>query len=208
MLQGMGMDPGGGRVVRLCEVTAPAVVLGSTQADAEVDDTAAHEAGLEVVRRRSGGGAVLVEPGTVAWVDVVLPAGDPLWQADVGRAFWWLGEVWADALAAVGVGRGRVHRGGLVASRWSRLVCFAGLGPGEVTVDGGKVVGMAQRRTRRGVLFQCAVPLRWEPASLLAVLALDPAERAAAAAELARGVRPVTGVAAVELGAAFVTHLP
>ncbi|MDP9070867.1 MAG: hypothetical protein M3N68_06210 [Actinomycetota bacterium] len=204
----MGTDPRAGRVVRLCDVTAPAVVLGSTQADADVDAAAVRRAGLEVVRRRSGGGAVLVEPGWVAWVDVVLPAGDPLWEPDVGRAFWWLGEVWVDALAAVGVGGARVHRGGLVASPWSKLVCFAGLGPGEVTVDGCKVVGMAQRRTRQGVLFQCVVPLRWEPERLLAVLALEPGERAAAAAELAHDVRPVTGVAPAELGVAFVEHLP
>jgi lipoate-protein ligase A len=208
VLHGTVTEAGSGRAVRVCEVTGPALVLGSTQADEDVDAAAAARAGLEVVRRRSGGGAVLVEPGHLVWVDVVLPAGDPLWEVDVGRAFWWLGRAWAGALAAVGVTGAVVHRGGVVASPWSRLVCFAGLGPGEVTLAGRKVVGMAQRRTRHAALFQCAVPLHWDPARLLAVLALDPAERAAAAAHLGDAVHPLRGVPPADLVGALVDHLP
>ena len=69
---------------------------------------------------------------------------------------------------------------------WSDRVCFAGLGPGEVTVEGRKVVGLSQRRTREAVLFQCCAALRWEPERLLDLLALEDAERARGAAELAR----------------------
>lgn len=193
------------RSVTWCAVTRPAVVLGSTQGDGVVVPGAA---GLEVARRRSGGGAVLVEPGRLAWADVVVPAGDPLWRADVGRATWWLGEAWAAALSALGVAGGVVHRGGLVPSSWSPWVCFAGLGPGEVTVDGAKVVGISQRRNRTGVLFQCAVPLAWDPAPLLAALALAPAEREEAAAALAGAVRPIGGRPVGEVEAALVASLP
>ncbi len=160
------------------------MVLGSTQPLDEVDHPAASSAGFDVVRRQSGGGAVLVEPGTVAWVDVVVPRGDPLWDDDVGRAFWWLGETWRLALADLSLTGAEVNRGGIVSSPWSSKVCFAGLGPGEVTVEGRKVVGMAQRRTRHGALFQCAVPLAWEPHRLLDVLALSGEERGEAAAAL------------------------
>ena len=41
-----------------------------------VDLEACAGAGVEVVRRRSGGGAVLVEPGSVVWVDVLVAATD------------------------------------------------------------------------------------------------------------------------------------
>jgi lipoate-protein ligase A len=150
--------------VRVLTVSAPALVLGSTQPAVEAD-------GVEVVRRRSGGGAVLLRPAETVWVDVVVGRDDPLWSDDVGRAFWWLGEVWAAALG----GELRVHRGPLVRTRWSSAVCFAGLGPGEV-VDGAgrKVVGMASRRTRDGALFQCAVPLRWDAAAYVGLLHLPP----------------------------------
>lgn len=169
-----GRDVGAstGRAVWVHEVTEPALVLGSTQDPAVVDPTAVAAAGIEVVRRRSGGGAVLVEPEGVVWVDVVIPPTDPLWDDDVGRAAHWVGRSWASALTAAGVVGAKVHTGPLVTTDWSDLVCFAGLGPGEVTVDGAKVVGVSQRRTRQGARFQTAVLLRWRPADLVALLAV------------------------------------
>ena len=192
------------RALTWCEATAPAVVLGSTQPDTVV----AAGSAIEVARRRSGGGAVLVEPGRLVWADVVVPAGDRLWDADVGRAAWWLGEAWAAALSSLGVRGAVVHRGGLVRSTWSSLVCFAGLGPGEVTAAGRKVVGIAQRRTREGALFQCAVPLAWEPTHLLGALHLTPSEREEAAAALAGAVLALDGRAPADVEASLVAALP
>ena len=125
--------------------------------------------GVEVVRRRSGGGAVLVEPIGTLWVDVVLPRGDALWDDDVGRAAHWLGDAWA---AAIG-DRAVVHRGAMVRAPLSDAVCFAGLGPGEVTVDGRKVVGISQRRTREAARFQCVAYERWDAGPLEAALGLE-----------------------------------
>jgi lipoate-protein ligase A len=190
------------RAVHVLDVDRPALVLGSTQRGDVVDRDACGAAGVEVVRRRSGGGAVLLAPREVVWVDVEVPRGDDLWDDDVGRAVWWLGERWA---AAVG---GDVHRGGLERGRWGDLVCFAGLGPGEVTTAAGaKVVGISQRRTRAGARFQCAVPLRWDPAALASLLALDGAERYALSADLAAAVAPVAS-APDEVVDAFLDRLP
>jgi lipoate---protein ligase len=145
------------------DVTAPALVLGSTQRDEVVDRTAAAAAGVAVARRRSGGGAVLLVPTESLWVDVWLPADDPLWVADVGRSFRWIGSAWAAALHDVGLSGAVTH--GVVSCRTpvGRLVCFAGLGNGEVTVDGRKAVGLAQRRTRGYARFQCVVHRAWRP---------------------------------------------
>lgn len=155
------------RAVWLVDVDGPTLVLGSTQADV------ASVPGISVVRRRSGGGAVLVGRDSVVWAEVLLPAGDRLWSADVGRAFWWLGDVWARALGSLGLDA-RVHRGALVSGPWSRAACFAGLGPGEVTVAGKKVVGISQRRTRDAARFQCAALLRWDAEGTAAALGLPP----------------------------------
>lgn len=174
------------------DVDHPALVLGSAQPDAVVDRDAAARAGVEVVRRRSGGGAVLLESGASLWIDVLLPHADPRWSDDVGRATYWLGEAWAAALATVGLA-GEVHRGGLERAPWGSLVCFAAVGPGEVTVSGRKVVGVSQRRTRAGARFQCVVLARWDPDPLLWLLRLPDEERLAARVALAERA---TGVGA------------
>jgi lipoate-protein ligase A len=196
------------RVVRLLHPTGRAVVLGSAQPESDVNLEAARAAGTEVVRRRSGGGAVLVGPGLVTWVDVVVPAEDRLWEADVGHAFWWLGSAWVAGLADVGVPGAEMWGGGLVRSRWSGRVCYAGVGPGEVLLGGRKVVGMSQRRTRRGALFQCAVPVSWDPVDLLDLLAVTAAERSAGITELAGAAVGIGPAAAARLAAALLDRLP
>ena len=57
------------------DVAGPALVLGSSQPDSTIDLDACSRAGIEVVRRRSGGGAVLLVPGEVVWLDVIVPRG-------------------------------------------------------------------------------------------------------------------------------------
>ncbi len=136
---------------------------------------------------------MLLEPGRVLWVDVVVPTGDALWDADVAKAFHWLGHAWVDALAAFGLD-GIAHTGPLVRTPLSRQVCFAGLGPGEVTVDGRKVIGISQRRTRDHALFQCAALAAWEPTLLADLLGLDDDARADLAAAAAPIPRPASDV--------------
>jgi lipoate-protein ligase A len=164
------------RTVWVLEVDASALVLGSTQPVESVDVDALAASGVELTRRLSGGGAVLLEPGGSVWVDVFISRDDPRWHDDVGRSFVWLGEAWADALASLGVAGLDVHRGGLVRGRYGRQVCFAGIGPGEVTVQGVKVVGLSQRRTRTGARFQCIVHRAWFPGVLAAIAGVDPDE--------------------------------
>ena len=196
----------------MLHATGDALVLGSTQAESVVDMAACEAAGVAVVRRRSGGGVVLVGPGESAWVDVVVPMGDPLWVDDVSSSAWWLGAVWVEALADVGVTGAVVHQGALCVNRWGRLVCFAGLGGGEVTLgEGGpKVVGVAQRRGRWGARFQCSVPLRWDAERLVGLLAWpSPDERADALEALADPalVAPVDPASAGPLVDAFLARL-
>lgn len=192
------------RTVWVAAPTSSALVLGSTQPR----ETVAPEAGIDVVRRRSGGGAVLVEPRSQLWIDVVLPGDDRLRHDDVGRSFGWLGTVWRKTLLEFEVAT-TVHEGRLVSSRWSKLICFAGLGPGELLdADGRKVVGISQRRTRGWSRFQCSVPLvAWDPQRLVDLLALAPTERAGAVTDLAGRVGHVS-VDHDRLLEVFLHHLP
>jgi len=160
--------------VNLCRPTAPALVIGSTQPESSIDAARAADLGLAVVRRRSGGGAVLVRPGGVLWVTIELPAGDALWQEDLGRSFAWLGQAWVRALTAAGAEDPVAHSGPPVRTEWSSTLCFAGLGAGEVKVAGRKAVGLAQRRNRAGATFHCAVLLEWDPAEMASLAAEAP----------------------------------
>ncbi len=169
------------------------LVLGSAQPMSVVDLAAAERAGVEVVRRSSGGGAVLLTPDDVVWADLVITPGDPRWSDDIVVAAQWVGEAWRRALVDLGVREPSLslHAGRSVRTRWSDLVCFAGLGPGELTCGGRKILGISQRRSRAGARFQMALLRRWAPTTILDLLALDPSDRSdaeSALADVATGV--------------------
>ena len=79
------LDPFGASVDRVtpvqglevwrCEPDSAAVVLGSRQAEGVVDHAACRRAGIGVAKRRSGGGAVLVVPDDIVWIDVIASRG-------------------------------------------------------------------------------------------------------------------------------------
>jgi lipoate---protein ligase len=161
--------------LRWYRATDTAVVLGRGQ---RADLLA--EGDLPVVMRSSGGGAVLMDAGLLS-LDVLLPAGHPLLDGDLGAVFGRVGHAWAGALADLGVADLAVHdgpaqarRGGNARERLLASVCYATLGRGEVTAGGRKLVGLAQRRRRPGALVQCGLLRRWDPRALLRRLGADP----------------------------------
>ncbi|MEY3805821.1 MAG: hypothetical protein RIR69_633 [Actinomycetota bacterium] len=165
----MSLDAGRG--LWWCSVNAPAVILGSTQSDSDINGDRAQERDLAVVHRRSGGGIVYVHPTDSLWIDVTIPRDDPLWNDDVSLSMLWLGEVFVDALQpwlTTSVYRGAFDRGSD-----GRLVCFASTSPGEVFVGDKKVVGISQRRTREGARFQCVLYRHWRPNEWVDVLRDD-----------------------------------
>lgn len=165
-----GRDLPAERSVWNVDITTPAIVLGSRQTEAELNLDACVNEHVEIVRRRSGGGMVFLSPGKQVWLDVVIPRSDLLWIDDVGRAAWWLGDVWLAAIESLATARkihAHVHRQDLVRGNYGDRVCFSGAGPGEVMMlnDAGnpaKIVGISQRRTRDLARFQCTMYLQWE----------------------------------------------
>lgn len=165
-----------GRTVWSVEVPAAAAVLGSRQDDTLLDTAECTRQGLEVVRRRSGGGLVLLRPGEHVWIDVVIGRDDPWWTDDVSASSWWLGDAWRRAAISLGVNGASVHRGRLNSDEWGQQVCFAAIGPGEVVDAGGaKVVGISQRRAGGTARFQCTVFRTWSAADHAGLLADPPA---------------------------------
>lgn len=161
--------------VVVCEPTSGAVVLGSTQSDSTVDFVRCAAAGLDVLRRRSGGGAVIVRPDAQVWIDVFLPRSDARFSDDVLASFSFLGQVWRAALAATVEAPSPpivVSGAETTATRWSKILCFAGRGAGEVMLEGRKIVGISQRRDRSGAWFHSMAMLDFDPFELPPLLGL------------------------------------
>ena len=164
--------------------THPTLVLGSRQNEGVLDLAACEQRNVTVVKRRSGGGAVLVSAHDLVWMDVLVTRNHPGWDDDVRRSFRWLSECLLVALNELGVD-GTAHVGSMINTQWSDLICFAGLGPGEITVDGRKLVGISQRRTRNVARFQVAILRAWDPDAMFALFDLDDATRERGVAAIA-----------------------
>ena len=167
LLDGLADDPT--PVLRWYQASTPALVLGRGQPETP-----------GAVTRFSGGGAVLLDDDILS-LDVLLPAGHPMLDGEVGAVFDRVGRAWARALCEVEVPAITVwdrpstaRRRGTPREQLLAAVCYATLGRGEVLSGGRKLVGLAQRRRRAGALVQCGLLRRWRPARLLEALGFDP----------------------------------
>ena len=192
------------RTVDVVDAPGSTVVLGSRQGGELLDVAACRERGVSIASRRSGGGIVYLAEAEYLWIDLVISRDDPLWVDDIRASMRWLGAVWQDALRSVGIRECTVYDGALAGGVLGQLVCFAGVGPGEV-IDGSgaKLVGIAQRRSRTHARFQSMVLHRWEPQEIVALLA-DPDVDVNMLRDCVRAVPVATDT----LTAAFVQSLP
>ena len=161
-------DPNRGPTLRLYGWAPAALSLGRAQAAAGSHDPGvlARE-GIDLVRRPTGGGAVLHEfERTYA---VVGALGVPPFSGGVIATYRTIAEALARGLARLGVpavpvepSRGRPRDGA--------ASCFESVGAWEIVVDGRKLVGSAQARRRRAFLQHGSIPLRLDPSRLAQVL--------------------------------------
>ena len=142
--------------------TDSSLVLGSSQDDACINYEYARKIDVGIARRRTGGGAVFVDPHTLFWIDLFVPRGHHLWNDDIEVASIWMGGVWRNALDSLGVDS-QIHDRPFVKDSLAELVCFGGRAPGELLIRKKKILGISQRRTKQGVRFQCALSLGWRP---------------------------------------------
>jgi lipoate-protein ligase A len=180
----------------------PALVLGNGQPDAVVDLDACSASSIEVLRRTSGGTAVLADQHLLS-MEVALPTSHPLAQGDIVHGYQWIGELFAQTLQVLGVPEARaipdseVHSLPTIAKddpiRWA---CYGTLSPFEPVVGLRKAVGLCQVRRRAAILYQVGIYLSWKPEALLALLALSSSARRSLALRLhdaAVGLDELTG---------------
>ena len=120
----------------------------------------------EMCIRPSGGGAVLAGPWLLG-TSVILPPHHPLVVASIAESFRWFGQVHADWLNGLGINAKCVSSAELEFDKALAWSFFGNLSQWEVEVDGSKVVGLSQARTRNGILLSSAVLVGPPPWALL-----------------------------------------
>jgi lipoate-protein ligase A len=124
-------------------------------------DVAIYSAERDLVRRWTGGGIVF--HGDDLTYSIVIPASDPVFDESSIAIYEKIHRALADALNGVGeraVVAGGVDPGGIALSKHaaaSGYNCFANPVRADVMMNGRKIAGAAQRRTRRGLLQQGSI---------------------------------------------------
>ena len=183
----------------------PAISLGYGQAlDGRIDLDAARDLGLGLVRRPTGGSAILHEgPDLEVTYSVVAAAGDFAGAGELLSTYRWIGTALVEGLRRLGA---PVDMMAVQPSDPASMpaFCFARTGSYELEVNGRKLVGSAQRRQGNAFLQHGSIMLGAAPDRLRRVFPgeADPL-RGMTTLEAVLGRRPSFDDAAAALALGF-----
>ena len=172
----------------------PCLSLGRFQEETDegdgglLDRERCDEAGTEVVRRPTGGRAILHHPGDVTY-SIVARAGDPHLGEDVLGSYRSVNEALVRGLGALGVRAAIRERPPTWPGSDVGFACFEEAYRHEVYWAGRKLVASAQRRRGSALLQQGTIPGAETGEQIASLLRLDPARRTV----LKRGLAERTG---------------
>lgn len=139
--------------------------LGYGQRCSVADHGRLAERGYSLVRRPSGGGAIL-HAREVTW-SLVLPAAHPLASGSIDEGYRRIALVMREALRSLGIAA-TLEAGG--ESRQSLPACFETPARHELVVNGRKLLGCARVQRRHALLQHGSLPLAGDVAAVAAVL--------------------------------------
>jgi lipoyl(octanoyl) transferase len=156
--------------LRLYAWDPPCLSLGRAQPFADVDMARLHERGWEVVRRLTGGRAILHTDELT--YSVIAPNDEPRTAGTVLESYNRLAQALLRAVKElelpVEMKEGKVENPSM-----PNPVCFEVPSTYEITVDGKKLIGSAQARKREGVLQHGSLPLVGDLTRICQVLAFE-----------------------------------
>lgn len=157
-------------VLRLYAWQPPCLSLGYAQNIADVDLDRLQQRGWQLVRRPTGGKAILhIDELTYS---VIAPADEPRLKGGVLESYLRLSGALLAALQRLGLPvQARELAPTAQAGQANGPVCFEVPSNYEITVDGKKLVGSAQARKKEGVLQHGTLPLTGDLARITQVLA-------------------------------------
>ncbi|MBX3050894.1 MAG: lipoate--protein ligase family protein [Caldilineaceae bacterium] len=160
-----------------------AVSLGRHQSVADVDAARIAQRGYELVRRTTGGRAILHTDELT--YSVTAPLSDPRMAGGVMDAYLLMSNGLLAGLEGVGLAAQKAA-GDVRAGQDVSAACFEVPSAYEITAGGRKLMGSAQSRRKGYVLQHGSLPLVGDITRLVDVLALPAAEAAALRAHLAQ----------------------
>jgi len=152
----------------------PTVSLGRHQAIAEIDQAAVAGYGYAIVRRTTGGRAILHRDELT--YSVAAPATEPRVAGGVMDAYFRLSNALVAGLQQIGVAADKAGGDVRVGPDVS-AACFEVPSAYEITVQGRKLMGSAQSRRAKYVLQHGSLPLHGDITRLVDVLVLAAEER-------------------------------
>lgn len=162
-------------VLHLYRWQPPTVTLGYAQSVAEdINLDACRSAGLDVVRRVTGGRAVLHDHEVT--YGIMAPVQQGLFEGSVLECYKVIAEALQLTLQRLGLNARLVPgRRSPQPAAAERAVCFTAPSQYELVIDGRKVAGSAQKRQGKGFLQHGSLPLEMDLDLLARVLPGNPA---------------------------------
>lgn len=142
--------------LRLYAWAPPCLSLGHAQPFADVDMERLGQHGWEVVRRATGGRAILHTDELT--YSVIAPADEPRVEGSVLESYNRLAQALLRAVQSLDIPV-EMKEGKAAESATPNPVCFEVPSTYEITVNGKKLIGSAQARKKEGVLQHGSLPL-------------------------------------------------
>ncbi len=167
--------------LRLYAWQPPCLSLGYAQSIQVVDEDRLSDKGWNIVRRSTGGGAILHTDELT--YSVVGPTDDPRLKGDILTSYRRLSEAISQALENIGLAVETQPHEKLQQDKSSEPVCFEVPSHYEIAVGGKKLVGSAQARKKDTVLQHGTLPLFGDLTRITQVLVYPDEDTRSMAAE-------------------------
>jgi lipoate-protein ligase A len=158
---------------------APTLSIGYAQRCSGIDLAACRSSMVTLVRRPTGGRAVLHRQDLT--YSLILPLRPPWTTCSIAESYRLIHKCLLRGLETFGLNASIGYRSTRADGSLAPF-CFPAIARDDIVVDGKKIIGSAQRRFPAALLQQGSILLDFDPASILALLGSD--ERAAAAGAL------------------------
>jgi len=159
----------GEAVLRVYSWSSPTLSFGRNQKTASYDRDALDSSGIAVVRRPTGGRAILHHREITYSVTAPVSPGE-----SIAAEYAWINALLLRALRAMGVDAEIATRSGRAPAPDANP-CFATATPGEITAGGRKLVGSAQYREHGAMLQHGSILVSDDQSSLAGLAGGSPA---------------------------------